>query len=144
MRWTKYASDPEVFSDMPFPREYCAMTYTGLLQTESKDRRLIIYGGWNNGWFDDLYSLNVAKIVGPSYAIISSDPTSGQLSGNNLLTIKGKGIRDSPRVFFTLGNQPVDNPGRQTLEVAGEYISSSELTCITPNFEQFGAKECVI
>jgi len=87
MRWTKYASDPDTFENIPFPREYCAMTYTGLLQAESKDRRLIIFGGWNNGWFDDLYSLNVAKIVGPSYAVISSDPTSGQLSGNNVLTI---------------------------------------------------------
>jgi hypothetical protein len=50
----------------------------------------------------------VAKIVGPSYAIISSDPVCGQLTGNNVLTITGKGIRDNPRVFFTLGNQPVD------------------------------------
>jgi hypothetical protein len=57
--------------------------------------------------------LNVAKIVGPSYAIISSDPTCGQLTGNNVLTITGKGIRDvNPRVFFTLGNQPVDQPSR--------------------------------
>jgi len=112
MRWTKFASDPDAYDNIPKPREYCAMTYTGLMQAESKDRRLIIYGGWNNGWFDDLYSLNVAKIVGPSYAIISSDPVCGQLTGNNLLRITGKGIRDNPRVFFTLGNQPVDQPGR--------------------------------
>jgi hypothetical protein len=104
MRWTTYASDPDAFENIPKPREYCAMTYTGLMQLESKDRRLIIYGGWNNGWFDDLYSLNVAKIVGPSYAIISSDPVCGQLTGQNLLKITGKGIRDNPRVFFTLGN----------------------------------------
>jgi dynein heavy chain len=94
----------------------------------------IYYLTWNNL---DLF-------VGPSYAIISSDPTSGQLTGHNTLKITGKGIRDSPRVFFTLGNQPVDNPGRQTMEVAGEYESPTELTCVTPSFEQFGAKECVI
>jgi dynein heavy chain len=74
MKWTKFASDPAMFENIPQPREYCAMTYTGLMQTESKDRRLIVFGGWNNGWFNDLYSLNVAKIVGPSYAIIESDP----------------------------------------------------------------------
>jgi dynein heavy chain len=66
------------------------------------------------------------------------------LTGNNLLKITGKGIRDSPRVFFTLGNQPVDQPGRQTIEVAGEMISTTELTCTTPNFESFGPKECII
>jgi dynein heavy chain len=144
MKWTKYASDPELFDNIPRPREYCAMSYTGLMQAESKDRRLIVYGGWNNGWFDDLYSLNVAKIVGPSYAIIASDPVCGQLTGNNMLRITGKGIRDSPKVYFTLGNVAVDTPGRQTIEVAGEFISSTELTCITPNFESFGPKECVI
>jgi dynein heavy chain len=88
--------------------------------------------------------LNVAKIVGPSYAIVGSDPVCGQLSGNNTIRITGKGIRDNPRVLFTLGNQPVDNPGRQTLEVQGEMVSTTELTCVTPNFEQFGPKECVI
>jgi len=77
MKWTQYASNPETFENIPTPREYCAMTYTGLMQAESKDRRLIVFGGWNNGWFNDLYSLNVAKIVGPSYAIISSDPVCG-------------------------------------------------------------------
>jgi dynein heavy chain len=144
MKWTQYASDPASFDNIPQSREYCAMTYTGLMQTESKDRRLIIFGGWNNGWFNDLYSLNVAKIVGPSYAIIESDPICGQLSGNNLIKITGKGIRDSPRVFFTLGNQPVDNPSRQSIEVPGEFVSPTELTCVTPSFEMFGPNECVI
>jgi dynein heavy chain len=31
-----------------------------------------------------------------------------------------------------------------TLEVPGYFVSESELTCITPNFEQFGPKECVM
>lgn len=63
IQWTTYASDPEIYTDMPPPREYASMSY------DSRESRLIVFGGWNNGWFDDLYSLNVGKIVGPSYAI---------------------------------------------------------------------------
>jgi dynein heavy chain len=69
--WTKYASDPEKFENIPPPREYASMAY------EPKECKLIVYGGWNNGWYDDLYSLTVAKIVGPSYAITDSQPNLG-------------------------------------------------------------------
>ena len=87
--WTTYASDPEVFDNIPSPREYAAMSY------DERERKILIYGGWNNGWFDDLYSLTVAKIVGPSYAITASDPCLGQLSGGVELTINGRGIKDA-------------------------------------------------
>lgn len=112
---------------------------------DKKDRRLLVFGGWNNGWCDDLYSLNVAKIVGPSYAITASHPCLGQLSGNVPLTITGQGFKDgSIRVLFTLGNRPVDTPTKQTVEVGGQYVSDTELTCVTPSFETFGPRECVI
>jgi dynein heavy chain, axonemal len=68
VQWTTYASDPELFANIPSPREYCAMAY------DNRESRLIIYGGWNNEWLDDLYSLNVGKIVGPSYAITHTEP----------------------------------------------------------------------
>lgn len=71
MRWNTFASDPETYSNIPSPREYSALAY------DDKDRRLIVLGGWNNGWYGDLYSLNVGKIVGPSYAITKSDPALG-------------------------------------------------------------------
>jgi dynein heavy chain len=56
---------------LPPPREYSAMSY------DHKDSRLLVFGGWNNGWFNDLYALNVSKIVGPSYAITEIDPPLG-------------------------------------------------------------------
>jgi len=71
VKWTTYASDPEQYTDIPKAREYAAMAY------DEKDRRLIVSGGWHNGWFNDLYCLNVAKIVGPSYAITASNPCLG-------------------------------------------------------------------
>jgi len=139
LRWTSFANDPEIYPDMPSPREYAAMAY------DERDRRLIIFGGWNNGWFGDLYTLNVAKIVGPSYAIVSSDPCLGQLSGNVELTISGRGFKElSIMVLFTQGDKPVDGAGKLTLQVPGTFVSETELTCVTPNFEQFGPKGCVM
>jgi dynein heavy chain len=139
IRWTTYASDPEVFDNIPSPREYAAMAY------DERDRKILIYGGWNNGWHDDIYSLTVAKIVGPSYAITASDPCLGQLSGGVELTINGQGFKDANiRVLFTQGSRAVDTITKQTLEVPGVFVSETELTCVTPNFEQFGPKECVM
>lgn len=139
LRWTTFASDPDTYANIPSPREYAAMAY------DERDRRLIIFGGWNNGWHGDLYTLTVAKIVGPSYAIVSSNPDLGQLSGNVELKITGRGFKElSISVLFTQGNKPVDAPGKLTLQVPGTFVSETELTCITPNFEQFGPKECVM
>lgn len=139
MRWNTFASDPDVFQNIPSPREYSAIAY------DEKDRRLIILGGWNNGWHSDLYSLNVGKVVGPSYAITRSDPALGQLSGNVSLKINGQGFKDMGiRVMFTVGNKPVDAMTRLTMEVPGIYVSPTELTCVSPNFEIHGPKECVI
>jgi dynein heavy chain len=56
---------------------------------DERDRRLLVFGGWSNGWFNDLYALNVGKIVGPAYAITAADPALGQLTGNIELAITG-------------------------------------------------------
>ena len=139
MKWNTFASDPESYKNIPPPREYAAMAY------DKNKSRLVVSGGWNNGWYDDLYALNIGKIVGPDYAIMGSEPAMGQLSGNVPLKITGLGFSDvNIRVFFTQGNKPVDGPTKMTLEVPGTFISETELTCVTPNFEQFGPKECVI
>lgn len=143
LRWNTFASDPELFDNIPSPREYSAMTY------DERERRLIIYGGWNNGWFNDLYTLNVAKIVGPSYAITGAEPALGQLSGNVPLKVYGRGFKDvNIRVLFTMGNKPVDAPSKLTVEVPGVFVSETELSCVTPSFEAVGggniAKDCVM
>jgi dynein heavy chain len=139
MRWTTFASNPETFENIPHPREYAAMTY------DERERRLVIFGGWNNGWFDDLYTLNVAKIVGPPYAIVQSDPAMGQLSGGVELTITGRGFKDnSCTVLFTQGDKPVDSIGKMTLQAPGTFVDETTMTCVTPPFEQFGPKQCIM
>ena len=103
---------------------------------DHKESRLLVFGGWNNGWLNDLHALNVSKIVGPSYAITDIVPNLGQLSGNVPVIIKGVGFKDaSIKVFFTCGRTPVDLPTKMSIEVSGTYISETELSCITPSYE---------
>jgi hypothetical protein len=113
---------------------------------DSRESRLIVYGGWNNSWFDDLYSINVSKIVGPSYAITHTEPRLGQVSGGTKLKIQGQGFKDhNIKVMFTVGNQPVDTvSARVTRDVSATFISETEIECLTPNFEDFGPKEAVM
>lgn len=139
MQWTTFASDPDTMEKMPAAREYTAMTY------DQREQRIIIYGGWNNGWMDDLWTLKVGKIVGPSYAIMSSEPNLGQLSGNVPITITGQGFKEvNINVLFTCGSRPVDTVSKQTLSVQGNYVSPTEITCMTPNFDIFGPKEAIM
>lgn len=143
IQWTNYASDPAVYPDIPNPREYASMSY----DKSSRESRLIIFGGWNNGWFNDLYTLNISKIVGPDYAVTSSEPCLGQVSGGTKLRIQGQGFKERDiKVIFTVGNVPVDSvSARISREVsATEFISENEIECLTPNFEDFGAKEAVL
>lgn len=103
---------------------------------DHKDSRLLIFGGWNNGWLSDFYALNVSKVVGPSYAITHIEPPLGQLSGNVPVTIKGVGFKDANiKVYFTCGKNPVDVPSKMSVEATGTYVSETELTCVTPSYE---------
>jgi dynein heavy chain len=104
-----------------------------------------VFGGWNNGWLNDMHALAVNKIVGPSYAITEIDPPLGQLSGGVSVNIKGQGFKDqSIKVYFTVGKQPTDTPNKNTIDVSGTFISETEMTAITPNFEVHGPKECTV
>ena len=39
------------------------------------------------------------------------------------------------KVYFTVGKTPVDASGKMTLESTGTFVSETEVTCNTPNFE---------
>jgi hypothetical protein len=92
-----------------------------------------------------MWSLNVSKIVGPSYAITSIDPPLGQLSGGVPVNIRGVGFKDQNiKIYFTQGKIPTDIPGKNTVESVGTFVSETEVTALTPSFEAFGPKECVV
>lgn len=120
-------------------REYSSLCY------DADDSKLIVFGGWNSGWLNDLYTLNVSKIVGPPYAIASVFPNLSQLSGNVELIIKGIGFRDTnPQVYFTVGNKMTDVPNKNSVSVMGTYISDTEIHCRSPNYSLHGPRECVV
>ena len=104
LRWMDIMPEDE---ERPQPREYAAMSY------DENNRRLVVFGGWYNGWLNDLYTLDVSKIVGPSYAITSIDPPLGQISGGVPITITGVGFSQMTcTIYFTPGNTPVVNPNK--------------------------------
>ena len=136
MRWSPITPEN---AEHPSPREYAAMSY------DTNSSRLIIFGGWNNGWLADLWTLNVGKIVGPSYAITEISPPLGQLSGGTPITIKGCGFKDQNiKIYFTCGKTPTDVAGKNTLETLGVFVSETEVTAVTPNYETFGPKDAVV
>lgn len=92
-----------------------------------------------------MFSLNVSKITGPPYAVVDIVPALGQLSGNVPVTIKGVGFKDANiKVIFTCGKTPVDAPSKMSIEVPGTFVSETEVTCFTPNYESFGPKEAIV
>ena len=112
---------------------------------DSDQSRLLVFGGWNNGWMQDMYALNVSKIVGPSYAITEIDPPLSQLSGNVPVVIKGCGFKDvSIKVYFTCGTHPTDVPIKNSVYTNGTFISETEIHALTPNFKDFGPKDAVV
>jgi dynein heavy chain len=141
--WSKVETEAEEEGGKPFippAAEYAGVSY------HHKTQQLLVYGGWNNQWLGGLYSLSVAKIVGPDYAVVSIEPNLGQLSGNQPITIKGQGFDQSSvvKVYFTVGSTPVDVPSKNSVEVSGNSISDDEIQCLTPNFDQFGPKEATV
>ena len=78
MTWSTIQCETD---EQPSPREYAGITYDDRLS------RMIIFGGWNNGWMNDMYALSVSKIVGPPYAITAIDPPLSQMSGGVLIKI---------------------------------------------------------
>jgi dynein heavy chain len=96
-------------------------------------KSLVIFGGWNNIWFGDIYSCCVSSIVGPSYSVTSLEPNMGRISGQQRVKIFGsKLLGDNFTVYFISGKYK-----SQTVE----SISDSEAIFTTPNFCDLGAKD---
>jgi len=106
---------------------------------DHRESRLVIFGGWSNRWLNDLWSINVSKIVGPPYSISKITPALGPITGKTNIIIEGIGFEDNCtiRLFFQCGRQ---------IEEAKDikYVSLSELSATTPNFTAIGPKEAVV
>lgn len=112
---------------LPLPREDATMTY------HKQSKSLIVFGGWNNEWFNELYGLCVSSIVGPSYSVKYLEPNMGRISGGQEIKLYGSKL--------TPGNIQVYFFGGKIKSQIANYVSDTEATFVTPNFAELGAKE---
>lgn len=114
---------------LPEPREDATMVYF------QQTKNLLIFGGWNNEWFGDIYGICVSAIVGPSYSVKSLVPEMGRISGGQKIKLIGSklssGSTGSITVYFILGNKEK--------HTQGDCESDTVITFITPSFIEVGA-----
>ena len=127
MQWM----EPPIIGAPPTAREDTTLVY------DSKNSRMILFGGWADDLHSDIHCLDVSMIVGPPYAIMGMTPQIGPVDGNSEVTIQGVGFEDTSiiTVRFSFGK------GDTFAESPGEFVSPTEIKCITPNFEEFGPKK---
>ena len=125
-------SIPEEEKQLPKAREHATLIF------DKNDSRLIVFGGWNGNWLGDLYSLSVAKIVGPPYAVNECEPSLGPLTGRTKIIIKGVGFTETSQINIKF------ICAKNSIPVTGVFVSETEISCETPSFESIGPKEAEI
>jgi dynein heavy chain len=128
--WTR----PAVLGNIPSQRGETPIVY------DPKLSRLVLFGGWSNRWFGDLFVCKVDEVVGPPYAIDSITPPIGPITGSTRCIINGVG-------FTAVGPSSTSAQIRFAclkgyLEVSGEVIDNTSIRFETPNFEKYGP--CVV
>lgn len=116
----------------PKARENSSLIY------DQVEHRLVVHGGWSNGFNCDLYQLAVDAITGPEFAIYSIEPVLGPVTGGTKCRIKGEGFKPGQALTVRF------SAGKSSAEVSSVYVSENELACDSPNFENFGPKECEV
>jgi dynein heavy chain, axonemal len=120
-------SYPETTGNPPLARADSVLSY------DSKGSRLLLFGGWANRWFDDIHSLDVGTVVGPPYAIMGIEPQIGPITGNQEVNIEGIDFVDTPSVVVRFASK------NGYLDVPGEFVSSTNIRCLSPDYSQFGS-----
>jgi dynein heavy chain len=125
---SNYWSVPTVTGNSPPPRGETSIVY------DTKQSRIIFFGGWANRWYGDLYVCKVAEVVGPPYAIESISPEMGPITGGTPCLIKGVGFKSAGTTasiaFACL---------KGTVEANGEVTDDNTISFNTRDFEKFGA-----
>ncbi|RYG67120.1 hypothetical protein EON64_08180, partial [archaeon] len=121
--WTR----PAVVGTLPAERGETQIVY------DQKASRLVLFGGWANRWFGDVYVCKVAEVVGPPYSIVSIAPELGPITGSTRCTINGVGFKSG-------GSQATIRFAsvKGFIEVPGDVVSDEVITFDTPNFEKYG------
>ena len=87
MVWTT----PGVLGEAPPAREDTAIAY------DPKTCKILLFGGWSNRWLGDMWTLNVAPIIGPPYAVFNVTPDIGMVFGGTEVFINGIQFKASGR-----------------------------------------------
>ena len=102
---------------------------------DSKSGHIFFFGGWNSRRLSSVLSLDCTGIVGPPYAVQSTEPKVGPLSGGRALIVKGLNfVAGKVEVMFTSMDKSKEE------KVSGKMIDSSTISCTTPSFEAHGAQ----
>ena len=121
--------DSDCSARCPSGRENASMIY------DSKEKRLLVFGGWSNTFNNDIFQLDIGQITGPDYAIYKITPNLGPLTGNTKCTVHGEGFRRSGNFYIRFQS------GKFFRDVTATPISDSQISCQSPNFEEVGPKE---
>lgn len=133
MVWTAPGLAGSPVCARPAAREDCGFAY------DARMCQLLLFGGWAHGWFCDLWSLDVSRVVGPAYSVSAVEPPRCRITGSSRLTIRGAGFpRGQPiRVRFCADR-------KEPVEVEGALAGAAAVTCVTPSFEAHGAGEVLV
>ena len=113
--------------DKPKPRTDTVLAY------DSKFSRLILFGGWASEWLADVFTLDVARVVGPPYAIMDLYPNNGPVTGSTTLQITGIDFVNTKDVVVRFSSE------HGTVDVRGDFCNSTQLVCLTPDFSLYQA-----
>jgi len=123
--WTR----PTVLGNIPSERGETPIVY------DPRGSRIIVFGGWANRWYGDLFVCKVADVVGPPYSIDSINPNMGPITGATKCEIKGMGFKSG-------GNQAMVRFAcmKGHIEAPGDVLNDNTISFETPNFEKYGAQ----
>ena len=116
----------------PRPRADCSLSYI------PSGQRLLLFGGWENRWYNDAYLLPIGGVAGPPYAIGGIEPAIGPITGGTKVTITGQGFVKGQSVSVKFQH------GRRSAESSGTVVSETEVSVLAPSFQQFGPGEVTV
>jgi len=133
-RWDEPTLVVEEEAPILEPREHAAICY------DPDESRLIVFGGWANKWFGDVWQINVSSIVGPPYAILRVEPPLGPVTGNMKITVYGVGFHSTTgQVVVQFSTQ------KHSATCQGHVIGDEVIECSTPSvINTIGPSECEV
>lgn len=108
--------------------------------------KIFLFGGWSGRWHNDIFTCDVADIVGPQYNIftikaIDWGQASSPITGGAKLIISGQGFEATSGGSSTALVKFACPKG--SIEVTGELKGDGDVICESPDFMQYGPDEPV-